>query len=94
MIILEKKENDILVTKLHVILLLEANFNAANKIIFNTRMIPQIEYRNEILREIVGGRRSQSTIYIVINKKIIADITNQLKLSHLIISMDTSNCFD
>ena len=34
-IMLEKNENAIYVSKLQVILLLEANFNAANKIIFN-----------------------------------------------------------
>ena len=91
---LEKKANNILVTKLYAILLLKADFNTANKIIFNTRIILQMEYKNEIPREIVEGCRSQSAIHIVINKKIMADIANQSKLSHIIISADTSNCFD
>ena len=52
---LEKEKNNILVSKLHAILSLKADFNIANKIIFNTWIIPQIERRNEILREIVGG---------------------------------------
>ena len=42
---LEKKPNEVIVFKLRVILLLEADFNVANKIIFNTRLIPQIEHR-------------------------------------------------
>ena len=54
---LEKKVNDISVMKLCAILLLEADFNIANKIIFNTRII-LLEYKNEILREIIGGYRS------------------------------------
>jgi len=37
--ILEKKVNDISISKLRVILFLEANFNEANKIIFNTCLI-------------------------------------------------------
>ena len=74
--ILEKKLNDILVTKLRVILLLEADFSIANKIIFNTRMILDMEKRDKILYEIVGWRCLQSAIHITINKKIIADITN------------------
>ena len=55
---LEKKANDVSVSKLRAILLLEADFNVANKIIFNTRVIPQIESQNEILREIVGDHQS------------------------------------
>ena len=65
---LEKKANNISVSKLYAILLLEADFNVANKILFNMRIIPQIEVNNEIPREIVGGRRSPPVIYITINK--------------------------
>ena len=55
---LEKKANNISVSKLRAILLLEVDFNAANKILFNMRMIPQIEVNNKIPREIVRGKRS------------------------------------
>ena len=54
---LEKKANDISVTKLCIILFLEADFNAVNKILFNTRIILIIEKENMILREIMGGRK-------------------------------------
>ena len=57
-IMLEKKENLHLVSKLRAILLLEADFNAANKIIFNSRMIPSLERNNLIPQEIAGGRRN------------------------------------
>ena len=73
---MEKKANNISVTKLRAILLLEANFNVANKIIFNTQLIPQIEQRDEISKEIVEGRRSQLAIHIAINKWLMADILN------------------
>ena len=53
-----KKPNDISVSKLQAILLLEADFNATNKIIFNTRVIPQIERQNKISREIVSRMHS------------------------------------
>ena len=55
---LEKKQNDILALKLRAILLLEANFNVANKIIFNIRLILSLEKRDEIPYKIIGGRRS------------------------------------
>ena len=73
---LEKKANNILVAKLCVILLLEADFNIVNKILFNTRIIPQIKQYEEIPKEIVGSRRLKSAIHIAINKKLMADIFN------------------
>ena len=91
---LEKKPNEIAVSKLRVILLLEADFNTANKIIFNTRLIPQMEDRNKIPREIVGSHRSQSAIHITVNKKLIADISNQSETPYAIVSSDASNYFD
>ena len=91
---LEKKSNNRLVSKLCIILLLKADFNAANKILFNTRMIPRIENENLIPREIIGGRTYQLAIHIVVDKKLITDIANQFKTLHVIISVDASNCFD
>ena len=40
--------------KLQAILLLGANWNAMNKIIFNTRIIPKLEENGMIPREIIG----------------------------------------
>ena len=48
----------------------------------------------EIPREIVGGCHSQLVIHIIINKKLIADISNQSKTPHTIVSADASNYFD
>ena len=53
-----------------------------------------MEHRQEISREIVGGCCSQSAIYIGINKKLIADISNQVKTPYAIVSANASNCFD
>ena len=75
-IMLEKKESQIVVLKLRAILLLEADFNATNKIIFYTRLNSNLERNELISHEIIGGRRSQSSIYIAINKKLIIDIAN------------------
>ena len=91
---LEKKVNDISISKLRAILLLEADFNIANKIIFNTHLIPQMESQNEIPREIIGDHWSQSTIQLAVNKKLFVDIANQSKTPYVIISTDVSNYFD
>ena len=55
---LEKTAGNMEVRKLFAILLLKADFNAANKIIFNIRLIPQIEKTNVIPHKVIGGRRS------------------------------------
>ena len=52
---LEKSAGNIHVQKLRVILLLEADFNAMYKIIFNNRLIPNIEVVNAIPMEVIGG---------------------------------------
>ena len=54
---LEKLAGNINVVKLRAILLLEANFNTFNKIVFNRRDIPSIEASKTISYEVIGGRR-------------------------------------
>ena len=46
------------IQKLCTILLLEADFNALNKIIFNTRVMPAIEKLYCVPSKVVGGRKS------------------------------------
>jgi len=55
-VILEKLVGNVHVQKLRVILLLEADFNAIHKIIFNNRLILNIEVVNAILMEVIGGQ--------------------------------------
>ena len=73
---LEKAEGIIDVKKLRAILLLEADFNAVHKIIFNNRLIPNLEAINAIPREVIEGRRSQATTHLALDKKLISDIAN------------------
>ena len=62
--------------KLRVILLLEADFNAVRKIIFNGRMMLRLEKANIIPNEIIDSKRIQVAIYLALNKKLISDIAN------------------
>ena len=64
------------ISKLRVILLLEVDFNALHKIIFSSRILSALERDNLILSEVLGGHRSQSTIHVALNKKLIANIVN------------------
>ena len=89
---LQKYPCKILVSKLRAILLLEADFNALHKIIFNQRILPALEQHNFIPMEIVSGRKDQATIHVAINKKLISDIFNQVKTPSAVIITDANNC--
>lgn len=93
-VMLEKVDGNINVQKLRAILLLEADFNAMHKIIFNNRLMPRIEADNAIPMEIIGGRRSQAATHLALNKKLIADIANVRKLPTATICADATNCYD
>ena len=80
--------------KLRAILLLEADFNAMHKIIFNNRLMPRIEADNAIPMEVIGGRRSQAATHLALNKKLIADIANVWKRPTATICADATNCYD
>ena len=73
---IEKSKEVVDKTKLHIILLLEVDFNTLYKILFNSRVILSIEKNQQILYEIIGGRRGHSALYITLNKKLISDIEN------------------
>ena len=73
---LEKSPRNINVQKLRAILLLEADFYVLHKIVFNNRIIPTLEDASRIPHEIIDRRRIQLAIYLVLNKKLLVDITN------------------
>ena len=73
---LEKVRGNIDMFKLRAILLLKANFNSLNKIIFNRRVLLRLKAKKEILYEIMSRRRGQSSLHIALNKKLVADYSN------------------
>ena len=93
-VILEKSPGSTNEQKLQAILLVEADFNAMHKIIFNRRVMPRLDVHNEITCEITGGRRNQSAMHLALNKKLIADIVNVQKLPTVTICDDATNYYD
>ena len=91
---LEKVAGNINVQKLRAILLLETDFNAMHKIIFNNRLIPSIEADKAIPMEVIGDGRSQVATHLALNKKLIADIANIRKLPTITICADATNYYD
>ena len=93
-VMLIKKEKTLQVDKLRAILLLEADVNALAKIIFNTRLMPQLELNQSIPPQIIGAQRGQSAIHSALNQQFFLDICNLRCQDSAIIGADATNCFD
>ena len=93
-VILEKVAGNMYIQKLQAILSLEADFNAMHKIMFNNRLILNIEAMKTILMEVIGGRWSQAATDLTLDKKLISDITNVRKLPIITICANATNCYD
>ena len=74
--IIEKTPGKINICKLRVTLLLEVEFNAIHKIIFNSRLILALEAKKCISCKVVEGRKNQVVIHIALKKKLIENIFN------------------
>ena len=73
---------------------MEADFNAVYEIIFNRRRMPRLEEDKIILKEIIGSRRTQAVMHLILNKKLITDIVNIRKLPTITIYADATNCYN
>ena len=73
---LEKKLGIIKISKLSTIMFLDVDFNVVNKIIFNTKLMPNYEKNQYILIEIQGDRRGQLLIQVALCKKLISNAAN------------------
>ena len=91
---LEKEAGNINMDKLRAILLLEVDFNALNKIVFNGRVILRIKIAKTIPYEVIGRRRGQSSLHVALNKKLVCNIGNQQKKPIVVVSADATNCYD
>ena len=64
------------------------------KIIFNNSLFPSINAVNAILIEVIGRRRFQAAAYLALDKKLISDIANIIKLFIIIVCTDTTNYYN
>jgi hypothetical protein len=92
-VMLEKIFGCRLVTKLRSILLMEADFNAANMIIFGNRMLANARKFNLMPSEIYSERgrtADDGTLAIIL----VFDIAQQFKITTSVASVDADNCYD
>jgi hypothetical protein len=91
---LEKKQWVILVNKLRAILLMEADFNFANKTIFAHCLMHFAEDRNEIAEECAGSCQHNDMTDVALNCHLFCDIARQKKYSAAITGADLVQCYD
>ena len=91
--ILEKLPGNCLVTKLRAILLMEADFNANNKIIFGERMMDVVR-RYGLMEDEVFSEQGRTAEDGALSKVLFYDIVRQFRLPAAISSVDAANCYD
>ena len=91
---LEKKAGVIKVDKLRAILLMEADFNFFNGLMFAGRMMHQAEANERIPLECYGSRKNHEAVEIAVNRRLIADILRQKRIPGAIASVDADTCYD
>ena len=94
MVMLEKTPGVILVDKLRAILLMEADFNFANKLILGIRMMEQAEDLGLTCPETLGSRKHHDAKELALNRRLLTDISRQQVIPLAISSVDAEQCYD
>jgi hypothetical protein len=91
---LEKKRRVILISKLRAILLMEADFNFANKTIIVWRMMHFAKDRNDIAGECASSHQHHKAMDVALNHHLFCDIACLKKCSEAITGADLVQCYD
>jgi len=92
-VMLEKLLGCNLVTKLRAILLMEADFNATNKIVYGSRMMDTVR-RHNMMPEDVFSEKGRECTDGTLAKTLFYDVTRQARVPAALASVDASNCYD
>jgi hypothetical protein len=91
---LEKEAGVIKVNKLRAILLMEADFNFFNGLMFAKRMMTRAEERGTIPIECYGSRNNHEAIEVALNRRLVTDILRQKRIPGAVASVDADTCYD
>ena len=92
-VMLEKIFGCALITKLRSILLMEADFNATNKIVYGNRMLHKVRQNNFMPEEIYSEKNRLADDGTLV-KVLFYDIVRQTRLPAGISAVDADNCYD
>jgi hypothetical protein len=92
-VMLEKTLGVTLVSRLRAILLMEADFNASNKIIYGVRMTRNAR-NHQLMPEEVFSKKNRMEDHGTLTKTLFYDVTRQARVPAAIASIDASNCYN
>ncbi len=92
-VMLEKTLGVTLVSKLRGILLMEADFNASNKILYGVRMM-QNAREHRLMPEEIYSKKNCMANNGMLTKTLFYNVTCQARVPAAIASVDVSNCYD
>ena len=92
-VMLEKAPGVRRISKLRAILLMEADFNAANKIIFGQRMLNNVR-KYKLMPDEIFSEKQRMAEDGILSKVLFYDISRQLKAPAGLASIDAANCYD
>jgi hypothetical protein len=90
---LEKTLGVTLISKLRAILLMEADFNATNKIVYGDRLMKNVRKHNQ-MPEKIFNKKNRMANNGTLCKTLFYDISWQARVPAAIASVDASNCYD
>ena len=83
----------ILVTKLRAILLMEADFNFHNKLIFGTRML-ELARKHGLVQEEIYSEKGRTAEDAILHQVLAYDIARQKRAPLIVASVDAAQCYD
>jgi hypothetical protein len=92
-VMLEKIPGCQRIDKVRSILLMEADFNCVNKIIFGSRMLANVR-RHGLMPDEIFSERNRTAGEGTLSKVLFYDVVRQTRLSAGISSVDADNCYD
>ena len=93
-VMLEKIPGNTSVEKLRAILLMEADFNFGNKLLFGQRMVKAAEDANALPHDSFGSRKNKNSQEVFICRLLFFDIVRLSKHNDALGSYDAQTCYD
>ena len=82
-----------LVTKLRAILLMEADFNFHNKLIFGTQML-ELARKHGLVQEEIYSKKGHTAEDAILHQVLAYNIARQKRAPLIVVSVDTAQCYD
>ena len=91
---LERIKGVMKVDKLRAILLMKADFNFINKLMFESRLIKQCTKFKRFPKELYGGLTNRSAQEVGVNRRLVLDLFRVKRRNGAVAGVDATQCYD